>query len=118
MAQVKFEALDTVSQVTPDGAVTAPRVNPAGQVSERLTPVAVEGPPFETTMVYVCVVPSPATTEVLPSSLLTETSAEVLTAVVSVSLSSPGSGSAVPVVATVAVFDTLGPVNDGSTFTT
>ena len=48
-----------------------------------------------------------------PSSLVTEMSADRLTGVVSVSLSSAGSGSLVPVVATVAVLDTEAPGERG-----
>src|SRR5688500_5070244 len=53
-----------------------------------------------------------------PSSLVTEMSAERTTGVVSVSLSSVGSGSLVPVVATVAVFVTEAPVKEALTLTT
>ena len=53
-----------------------------------------------------------------PSSLVTAMSADVLTGVVSVSVSLAGSGSLVPVVATVAVLLTDGPLNEASTLTT
>ena len=52
-SQVKFVVLVVVSQVTPTPKLTVPRVKPAGHVSDRLMPAAVEGPALLTTIVYV-----------------------------------------------------------------
>ena len=70
-------------------------MKPAGQVSERLTPVAVLGPALRTVMVKVRVRPSPAVTVVTPSLLVTERSADVATVVVVVALSLAAFGSLV-----------------------
>ena len=52
MVQVKSSGSASVSQV-PWLVETVPRVKPAGHVSDRLTPVAVEGPALVTMIVYV-----------------------------------------------------------------
>jgi hypothetical protein len=81
-------------QVPCDGD-TAPRVNPAGQVSLSDTACASDGPVLLTVIVYVRTTPSPATTVDTPSVLLTERFAEVVTVFESVAELFPGVGSVV-----------------------
>src|SRR4051794_11540184 len=59
----------------PCEGVTVPRVKPAGQVSDRETPAAFDGPALLTVIVYVRVTPSPAVTPVTPSDFVTVSSA-------------------------------------------
>ena len=61
-----------------------PKVTPPGSVSVSVTPVAVDGPPFPTTIVYVR--GSPTSTGSGESLLLTERFVAGLTTVVSVSV--------------------------------
>ena len=92
-AQLKFWPIVFV-HVPLDG-VGVPRVNPLGHVSFSVTLLASEGPAFETVMVYVRVMPSPATTWVTPSVFDVERSARVWTVFVSEAVLFPPTGSVV-----------------------
>jgi hypothetical protein len=67
---VKFAGF-TVLQVPVADGVTVPRVKPAGQASANETFAASDGPEFETVIVYVCTVETPAVTFVSPSLFVT-----------------------------------------------
>src|SRR5580765_4582616 len=100
--------------------VSDTKVVPAGSGSDRPTVWAADGPAFEIDSVYVRLLPAITVVGVTagfgpsPSSLVTDTSAERLTGVVSVALLLAATGSEVPLVATVAVFDTEAPVKEAS----
>ena len=92
-SQLKLGPPPTSTQLVPAAGVIAPRVNPPGHVSLRLTPVTSDGPALETVMVYVRVMPSPAVTVEPPSSIVTDRSALAPTALTSLSLLFPPVGS-------------------------
>ena len=70
----------------PCEGVTVPRVNPAGHVSDKLTPVASDGPALVIVVVYVRTTPSPAVTVVAPSVLVMDRFALVRTVLESVAV--------------------------------
>src|SRR5262249_12978574 len=91
-SQVKSEPTPVGVQVPCDGVIV-PWVKPLGQVSLSVVPVASDGPALLTVIVYVCVMPSPATTVERPSSLVTDSVAVVRTVLVSLAVLFVVSGS-------------------------